>query len=369
MIFALKQDIFFAHTPFKWANLASHNAGVTVAIIGLSNLPTTERELYSLDTDGKSIKRTVPQINAYLVPYKDVQVSAKTNPVSHNVAMTIGSKPVDGGNLIVSSDERKTLINRNPAAEKFIHRYVGANELIHGLQRFCVWVKDDLVDEAREIADLRERFTKVKEMRLASKKKLTQKDADRPHAFQQVRQTGNEVLIAIPAVTSENREFLTCDLLQSRTIISNRNFGIHDGPLWSMAIISSRLHWVWIETVCGKLEMRFNYSNTLGWNTFPTPILTEKNIADLTRCAEDILLAREAYFPATLADLYEVKNSESKMPSDLREAHERNDEVLERIYIGRRFKNDTERLEKLFELYTKMTTPPDATKTTSKMKA
>jgi len=118
-----------------------------------------------------------------------------------------------------------------------------------------------------------------------------------------------------------------------------------------MALIASRIHLVWIATVCGKLETRIRYSNTLGWNTFPVPTLTEKNRTDLTRCAEDILLAREAHFPATIADLY----ASDKMPENLRRAHERNDEVLERIYIGRRFKNDTERLEKLFDLYTKMT--------------
>lgn len=118
-----------------------------------------------------------------------------------------------------------------------------------------------------------------------------------------------------------------------------------------MALIASRLHLVWIATVCGKLKTDFRYSNTLGWNTFPVPTLTEKNKADLTRCAEEILLAREHHFPATIADLY----GPDKMPGDLRAAHERNDEVLERIYVGRRFKNDTERLEKQFELYTKMT--------------
>ena len=125
----------------------------------------------------------------------------------------------------------------------------------------------------------------------------------------------------------------------------------YDAPLWNMALIASRLHLVWIATVCGKLETRYRYSNTIGWNTFPVPTLTEKNKADLTRCAEDILLAREHHFPATIADLYDPEN----MPADLRAAHDRNDEVLERIYIGRRFKNDTERLEKLFDLYTKMT--------------
>ena len=118
-----------------------------------------------------------------------------------------------------------------------------------------------------------------------------------------------------------------------------------------LAIIVSKVHLIWIGTVCGRLEMRFSYSNTLGWNTFPVPTLTEQNKADLTRCAEDILLAREAHFPATIADLYDPET----MPANLRAAHERNDETLERIYIGRTFRNDTERLEKLFDLYTQMT--------------
>ena len=125
-----------------------------------------------------------------------------------------------------------------------------------------------------------------------------------------------------------------------------------------MALIASKLHHVWIATVCGKLKTDYRYSNTLGWNTFPLPQLTEKNKADLIRCAEDILLAREAHFPATIADLYDPNN----MPAVLREAHERNDEVLERIFIGRRFKNDTERLEKLFELYAKMKADQPAAK-------
>ena len=141
------------------------------------------------------------------------------------------------------------------------------------------------------------------------------------------------------------------DYLTNDFIIGDRNFALYDAPLWNMALVASRLHWIWIGTVCVRLEMRFSYSNTLGWNTFPLPALTTKNKEDLTRCAEDILLAREAHWPATIADLYKPDD----MPKNLRDAHDRNDETLERIYIGRCFRNDTERLEKLFELYTKMT--------------
>jgi len=155
----------------------------------------------------------------------------------------------------------------------------------------------------------------------------------------------------MPQVSSERREYLPIGLLPPRSIVSNLAFALYDAPLWNMALIASRLHLVWIATVCGKLETRYRYSNTLGWNTFPVPPLTEKNKADLTACAEAILLAREAHFPATIAELYDPE----KMPENLRAAHDRNDETLERIYIGRRFRNDTERLEKLFEMYTKMT--------------
>jgi hypothetical protein len=134
-------------------------------------------------------------------------------------------------------------------------------------------------------------------------------------------------------------------------VVLDSAFALYDAPLWNMAIVASRIHLVWIATVCGKLKTDFRYSNTLGWNTFPIPNLTEKNKIDLTRAAEEILLARESHYPATIADLYDPL----AMPANLREAHERNDEVLERIFVGRRFRNDTERLEKLFELYTKMT--------------
>ena len=139
--------------------------------------------------------------------------------------------------------------------------------------------------------------------------------------------------------------------MNNNCVISNLAYALYDAPLWTMSLIASRVHLVWVGTVCGRMKTDYSYSNKMGWNTFPVPTLTEKNKADLTRCAENILLAREAHFPKTIADLYDP----STMPENLRQAHEQNDEVLERIYIGRRFRNDTERLEKLFELYTKMT--------------
>ena len=155
----------------------------------------------------------------------------------------------------------------------------------------------------------------------------------------------------MPEVSSEKREYIPCGIIDAEGIATNKLFTIYEPEIYVFALCSSRLHRVWAETVCGKLEERISYSNVLGYNTFPVPTLTEKNKTDLARSAEDILLAREHHFPATIAAIYDPE----KMPADLRAAHEKNDEVLERIYIGRRFKNDTERLEKLFDLYMKLT--------------
>jgi hypothetical protein len=233
---------------------------------------------------------------------------------------------------------------------RFIRRIYGSADFISGGSRFCVWIEDQHLDEAQSIPVLAERIEAVRKVRLSSPDKGANALAKRAHQLKLMR-IGTTHTIVVPSVSSERRPYLPVGLVDRSVTLTNLAFGLYDAPLWNMALIASRLHLVWIGTVCGKLETRYRYSNTLGWNTFPVPPLTEQNKADLTRCAEDILLAREAHFPATIADLYDPET----MPADLRAAHERNDETLERIYLGRRFKNDTERLEKLFALYTEMT--------------
>lgn len=193
-------------------------------------------------------------------------------------------------------------------------------------------------------------FESVRAYRSQSKRAATKKLSSKPMFYAEQRHE-ERFKIFIPQVMSERREYITVGLLRDSDLVIAPHMQILGGSLCEFSILSSSMHHKWVETVCGKLKTDIRYSNLLGWNTFPVPRLTEKNKADLTRCAEDILLAREAHFPATIADLYDPE----KMPDDLRRAHERNDEVLERIYIGRRFKNDTERLEKLFDLYTRMT--------------
>ena len=272
--------------------------------------------------------------------------------------MLFGNMPRDGGYLCLSEAEKEAAVFEDASLSRFIKRYAGSEEMIQGKTRYCLWISDNLVDEAKRHIFVASRLEKVAESRSGSSAQSTRAYGLKPHRFVQIQGTATRSTIAIGGVSSERREFLPVDLFDSETIISNLLFGIYDAPLWNMALIASRLHLTWIATVCGKLKTDFRYSNTLGWNTFPVPTLTEKNKCDLKRCAEDILLTREAYFPATIAVLYDPDN----MPADLRQAHDRNDEVVERIYIGRRFRNDTERLEKLFELYTKTSARQGATK-------
>ncbi|MYJ51921.1 MAG: class I SAM-dependent DNA methyltransferase [Gammaproteobacteria bacterium] len=347
LIFATGHVVTFAHTSFKWANLASHNAGVTVVIVGISRQAPKLRLIFSGADDAKVSVLKTENINAYLVSGPDVIVRGIPKTPRDRASMVWGNKPTDGGNLVLSPDEKRRVEAENEEASRYIRPYLGAAEYIRGLERFCIWVGDDEVEEARKIAEFSRRFDRVRELRASSKASETRPAAGYPHRFRQIQSVSERHTLIMPQVSSEGREYLPVGLLPQRAIVSNLAFALYDAPLWNMALIASRLHLVWIGTVCGKLKTDFRYSNTLGWNTFPVPTLTEKNRADLTACAENILIARETHFPATMAELYDP----AKMPENLGAAHRHNDEILERIYIGRRFRNDTERLQKLFDLY------------------
>ncbi len=343
-------EISFAYQSFKWQNLASNNAGVTVIIVGLSKNIRGKKRLFQCGSPDIQIELSTDVIGPYLIPGSKVIVERRSSSISGMAPMSLGNAPYDGGNLIIQHDEIEALSLTQKEQEEWIRPLLGSAEIISQSPRYCIWIEDDQLERAMRVPAIAERIKHVKEMRLASKDSGTRAMAYRPHQFREMN-SARFCTIAVPLVSSENRDFLTPDLIGKPCSMTNKSYAIYDGDIWNISIISSRIHLVWIAAVCGRMKTDYSYSNKMGWNTFPLPTLTEKNKADLTRCAEDILLAREAHFPATIADLYNPEN----MPENLRHAHERNDEVLERIYIGRRFKNDTERLEKLFDLYTKMT--------------
>lgn len=357
-------QIHFAHTAFKWSNLAASNAGVTVVIVGGTTNHRKNTFLFSEDEAGLPIQQSGSRINAYLVHGADVIVEPRSKPPDSRGLMLKGNMPSDGGHLILSPEDRNAIISEDPRSSEFIYGYCGSHELIHNDMRYCLWIDDQNLDFAKTFPLISERLEGVREFRANAKAPTTRPYASYPNRFRQIQAVAKSYSIVIPRHSSENRDYLPVGILPERYIISDAALVIYDAPLWNVALILSRLHLIWISTVCGQLETRFRYSNTLGWNTFPAPLLTEQNKTDLTRCAEDILLAREAHFPATIADLYDPET----MPEVLRRAHVRNDEVLERIYIGRKFKNDSERLEKLFDFYTKITAAQEKAEAKEKLK-
>jgi hypothetical protein len=302
LILKTGREIAFAHASFKWANLASHNAGVTVVIVCIAKEVGSARHLFSEDRGELSV-REVTNINAYLVPGPNVVVGPRGRPISAVNEMSFGNMPNDGGYLLLDWTCATEAVQKHRVPPELIRPFVGSQEFIRGIVRRCIWMPDGHYGTDQENEWLSHRFEAVHIQRSASARKTTKDLASVPHRFGEVRQKGDETVIIVPSVSSEVRDYLPVGYTTAGTIVSNLAFALYDAPLWNMALIASRLHLVWIATVCGKLETRYRYSNTLGWNTFPVPPLTEKNKTDLTRCAEDILLARERHFPATIADL------------------------------------------------------------------
>ena len=349
-IFKLGVKIFFAHETFVWKNNAANNAGVYCVIIGL----TAKQSKCIIYGDG--FRKNASNINGYLTDAPNIFVDRSQSPVSQIPPMGTGNVAYDGGNLIISEQERTKYIEFSPELAAAIRPLTGSKEFIRGERRYCIWTpKQELLTNLAS-ETFSDRFDAVRATREMGGK-IAKNYSHVPFRFYMTNESsGNQILV--PRVSSVRREYLPIGYLDKSFIISDSAQAIFEAPLWMFSIIASKLHLAWVHTVSGKLKGDFRYSAIICYNTFPVPTLTEKNKADLARCAEDILLAREAHFPATIADLYDPEN----MPADLRAAHDRNDEVLERIYIGRRFKNDTERLEKLFELYTKMTSGGENTK-------
>jgi hypothetical protein len=361
-IFGLGCDIIFGYRSFLWKNNASNNASVYCVIIGLSKDYKGKKFIF----DGE-LKKEVFSISAYLTEGSTTIVEKRKTPLSPDLElMRSGNMPLDNGNLLLTPEEKSSLLKQNPSSSKFIKKIVGAKEINQNLERYCLWIEDKDVDDATKDDFIRSR---IEQCRTYRKTSSAPKLADTPHAFRD-RHTCTTHSIIIPNLSSEVREYRVPIIAQTETIASNLALAIYDGSIFQIAILASRIHHLWVESVCGKLKQDFRYSNDLGWHTFPFPKLTQKQKDDLKSCAEDLLLAQEAHFPNSLNKLYNNRQDENFMPENLRHAHERNDEVLERIYIGRRFKNDTERLEKLFELYTKMTAeqkkPPEKKRGASK---
>ncbi len=343
-IFSLDVEISFAYQSFKWSNNAKRNAGVTCMIIGLRST----NDNYPCYIFTATEKHCVKKVSPYIILFdKSIIVEKQTKSLCNVPSMDYGSKAADDGQLILSETERNSLSQN---VGKYIKRFIGSEEFINGIYRYCLWIEDTDLSEARTIDEITKRINNVKSARLASKKVATRKDAERPHQFAEIRYK-NSPCIIVPSVSSEKRDYIPIGYLEAGTVISNAAFAIYDAELWLFGILTSRMHMAWVRIVGGRLETRYRYSAQLCYNTFPFPKLTPEKKEELSKAAEEILLTQADFPEKTLAELYDPE----KMPASLREAHHVLDDLVDSCYPGYPFANDEARLECLFKLYEKMT--------------
>ena len=338
-------SIEFCHTSFKWENNAKYNAGVTCVIIGLANTDNIkEKFIYSQN------KTKANNINFYLLDAPNVFVEHRSKPLSDLPQMTKGSQPTDGGNLLLNSLERQELLDKYPFVEPYIKQYMGADDLINGKFRYCLWLKDCPANMIEQCPEIVKRLEKVRKAREDSTKEATRKQASTPHLFTEDRQPNSDYLI-LPVVSSERRTYVPI-AYNHKDIIANTNAQmIPNASTYTFGVVTSLIHNVWMRAVAGRMRTDYAYSASIVYNTFPFPKITEEKKKEIEQAAEDVLVTREFYPERTLAELYDP----DKMPQDLREAHARLDDIMESCYPGYPFQSDEARLEQLFKMYERMT--------------
>lgn len=339
--------INFAYRTFKWQNEASDSAAVHCVIIGFANFSRQNKIIY----DGESMMK-VNRINPYLIDGSNTTIKSLSKPLSNVPKMIFGSMPNDGGHLLLTKTEKEALITKDPHSEKYIKKLYGAAEFINNRERYCLWLKDITPNELKSMPYVFKRVAKVKENRLNSKRKATRYLADTPHLFGEIRQPDTNYLL-VPAVSSENRRYIPIGFMSKEDIATNRVYVIPDATLYDFGIMTSNVHMAWMRTVAGRLELRYNYSATVVYNTFPWPKLNEKQKNKIEKAAQSILDARALYPESTLSDLYD----EISMPVELRKAHQENDKAVMEAYgmkVGETTESDS--VTQLFKMYEKLVT-------------
>lgn len=338
-----KIEIDFAYQSFKWTNNAKGNAGVTVIILALRNVSDATKYLF-ID----NFRKLAKNINPYLTDATNIIVTGRSKPISKFPEISFGNMANDGGNLLLSEEEKDDLIRLEPKAKPLIKKLVGALEFIRGINKFCLWIEKENEDLAYSLPLVKARIDKTELSRLNSKRKTTQELSDIPHKFAEIRYVETDSLI-IPSVSSEKRDYIPIGFLNPNEIIVAPNFAVYYAQPWLFGVVTSRMHMVWVRAVCGKLEERYRYSAKLCYNTFPFPDITTKQKENLNLYVFAILDER-AKHNKTMAQLY----NPTTMPKDLLQAHQELDSAIEQCYRLQPFKSDTERLEYLFKQYEDM---------------
>jgi hypothetical protein len=339
-IFKKGLEISFAHQSFKWRNNAASNAGIICIVVGLRMVSGDKKVIFNDDH-----ARVVSNIGPYLTAMANVTVSKVSKPLNGLPVISWGNQPVDGGHLILTPSEVSELLRGYPAAAPLVRRYLGSREFIKGIERFCLWITDENLALAESIPPINKRIDLVRASRLSGGQSAL-KAADTPHRFVFAPHQETDAIL-VPQASSERRRYLPIGIVDANCVISNLASAIYGAEPWVFAVLSSRMHIIWTAAVGGHLKSDYRYSNTLVYNTFPMPEISpaQKNV--LARQALNIIEAREGNAGKTVAWLYDPNT----MPVALLRAHQDLDEALEHIYVGRSFKNDTERIEHLFRLF------------------
>ncbi len=347
-----KIKIHFAHRTFKWDNEAKANAAVHVIIVGFSNFDINQKIIYEYhDIKGEPHEVFVKNINPYLIEGSDTVLNPRTKPICNVPEMINGNKVVDGGNLLLSKEEKAILIKNEPASEKFIKMFIGSEEFINNSPRWCLWLKNASPDEIRKSPFIMDRLGKVREMRLNSKDTNTKKWANTPSLFMAERQPDSNYLL-IPRVSSENRFYVPIGYLEPEIIISDRATALPNASLYTFGVITSVMHMTWMKFTCGRMKSDYNYSNSIVYNNFPWPENpADKQKLEVEKAAQQVLDARLQFPNSSLADLYDPNT----MPPALVKAHQQLDKAVDLCYRPQPFINETKRIEFLFELYDKYT--------------
>ncbi|GAD80632.1 DNA methyltransferase [Vibrio ezurae] len=343
-------EISFAHTSFKWTNNAKNKAAVICVIVGLRTLSSEDKLLIT-----ENIVSVVKNISPYLANSESIIVDGSWKALNSFPMIEYGNKPTDGGNLILNDDERNEIFNNEPFAKRFLREYIGSAELINGKRRWCLWLHETDLEQLEKNIVIKARLDKVRKMRLDSTKAATRDFAKEPNKFEfasysSKRGTG----LFIPRVSSETRNYIPMDFRGNDTVASDSNFVVYDAPRYLLALLSNKMHTLWVATVGGRLKTDYRYSNTLCYNTFPVPDLANSDIDKLEAFANQII--RERIMSGdTLATLC----VRSKMPASLLKVHSELDAFMDSLYqkaSGRSkpLETDADRLEVLFKLYTEM---------------
>ena len=345
-IFDMNIEISFAVTSFKWSNNAKHTAAVTCIVVGLQTKSNSPKYIIS----DKS-RLLTDSISCYLTPGTTEIIDKRSSRLCEFVPrMITGNKLTDDGNFILSQSEKEDLMTSYPELEPYIYRLMGSQELIQDTIRYCFYIDENNKKSAYSHPLLCDRFEKIRKFRENSTEKATRESAKTPHRYFFSSYTPTDAII-FPSVSSEKREYIPIGYVDKHVIISNLANAIYDAEKWLFALLTSKMHNLWVRTVGGRLKTDIRYSATLCYNTFPFPKLTAAQKEELERLAQNILNIRDENFDMTLGEMY---NPET-MPEELREAHHLLDLAVERIYRPEPFTSDEERLEHLFKLYAKMT--------------